>query len=162
MSVSANRRYVDHPAPSVVLVTLLLLGIFAAIGMTPTTIAEAPGRVPAWIVATLALTVAVLGLFFWAIYTTYYTLNSQGLEVRYGPWRRLYPWTDFEAAMWRRGMFATRIGWPTITPCVRLTNAVQLRRRSGGFGLYLTPNDPRAFLLKIGEFAPELTAEAIL
>jgi hypothetical protein len=59
-------------------------------------------------------------------------------------------------------MFATRIGWPTVTPCVRLTNAVLLKRPGKQFGLYLTPNDSRAFLQRIEEFAPELTSEAIL
>jgi hypothetical protein len=59
-------------------------------------------------------------------------------------------------------MFATRIGWPSVTPCVRLTNAVLLKRKGKWFGLYLTPNDPKAFLQRIGEFAPELTAELIL
>jgi hypothetical protein len=59
-------------------------------------------------------------------------------------------------------MFATRIGWPSVTPCVRLTDGVLLKRRVKRFGLYLTPNEPKAFLQKIAEFAPELTSELIL
>ena len=53
--------------------------------------------------------------------------------------------THFATAYWQRGMFATRIGWPSVTPCVRLTDGVLLKRRAKRFGLYLTPNEPKAF-----------------
>jgi len=43
-----------------------------------------------------------------------------------------------------------------------LTNAVHLKRTRGWFPLYLTPNDPKPFLQKITEFAPDLTRETIL
>ena len=40
--------------------------------------------------------------------------------------------------------------------------ALLLKRKARGFGLYLTPNDSKAFLRRIADFAPELTAESIL
>ncbi len=106
--------------------------------------------------------VAIVGFYFWAFYSTYYAVSAKGIDIRYGPWTRTYPWSDFTAAYWQKGMFATRIGWPSVTPCVRLTDAVLLKRKKRGFGLYLTPNDPRAFLQKVAGFAPELTAETII
>jgi hypothetical protein len=143
---------------------LLTLGVIALVAAIPLTWRESPDATPppaaVWIV--LGISVAALGFQFWPLYKTYYTLSVTGIQVRYGPWTREYPWSGFTAAYWRRGMFTTRIGWPSITPCVRLTDGVQLRRRTGRFALYLTPNDSRAFLRKIGDLAPELTAETIL
>jgi hypothetical protein len=158
MAQPAGPRYVDHPAPSVAAVTLLLV---AAIVLAAALVSAAPQGLLAAIVMFVSL--GVVSFYFWPFYTTYYTLSPDGLVVRYGPWTRRYPWSDFSAAYWQKGMFAMRIGWPSITPCVRLTNAVLLRRRKKWrYGLYLTPNDPRAFLQKISEVAPELTAETIL
>ena len=161
MSDRASRKYVDHPAPSVGLVTILLLAIFATVAVIPETLSAPSSQlsVPIWVA--IVLTVAILCLFFWPLYSTFYTVSPEGLRVRYGPWTRHYPWSDFVTAYWQKGMFATRIGWPSVTPCVRLSNGVLLKRRAKRFGLYLTPNDPRAFLLKIAEFAPDLTAETI-
>ena len=82
--------------------------------------------------------------------------------MRYGPWTRRYPWSDFSAAYWQKGMFASRIGWPSATPCVRLTDAVLLKRKGKWLGLYLPPNDSRAFLARISELAPELTREMVV
>ena len=157
--MSVTKKYVDHPAPSVVMVAILLVvivGVFASIPSAP---APSHGTL-FWVVIGSAL--AITAFYFWPFYSTYYTISVEGIEVRYGPWTRLYPWSDFAVAHWQKGMFATRIGWPSVTPCVRLTNAVLLKRRARRFGLYLTPNDPRAFIRRIEEFAPELTAEAIL
>ena len=112
--------------------------------------------------AVTLLALGVLCFYLWPIYTTYYTVSTQGIRVRYGPWTREYPWSDFVAAYWQKGMFATRIGWPSMTPCVRLFDGVLLQRRTGRFGLYLTPNDSRAFLRKVAEFAPNQTAETII
>jgi hypothetical protein len=162
MSDRASRKYVDHPAPSVGLMTLHLLAIFITVTVMAETLNTAPSEVPAIGWAAIILAVAILCFYFWPLFTTFYTVNSEGLRVRYGPWNRHYPWSDFVTAYWQRGMFATRIGWPSITPCVRLSNGVLLKRRAKRFGLYLTPNDPKAFLLKISEFAPDLTEEAIL
>ncbi|HEX6031260.1 MAG TPA: hypothetical protein VFY90_07495 [Tepidiformaceae bacterium] len=120
----AGLKYVDHPAPSAVIVLLCLISI---IGLG-------------------AALVAASG----SVHTP---VPPPALGVMVG---------GFVTAYWQRGMFATRIGWPSVTPCVRLTNAVLLKRKSSWFGLYLTPNDPRAFLNTLTRFAPELTREAIL
>jgi len=63
---------------------------------------------------------------------------------------------------WQKGMFATKIGWPSVTPCVRLSNAIALHRKNKWWALYLTPNDPKAFIEKITLFAPELNQEMII
>jgi len=160
MPDSTNPKYVDHPAPSASLVFLLYLtlGVVLVAGSE----AFRAGEGSLFFVATAAFVVLVVCFYFWPLYATYYTLSAEGLTVRYGPWHRLYPWSEFEVAYWQRGLFASRIGWPSITPCVRLTDGVLLRRKNKWFGLYLTPNDPRAFLRKVAEFAPDLTKEAIL
>lgn len=159
---NSDRTYVDHPAPGMGLMALLFVSIFALLAVIPAVLRPpAPPTPPAtWVVILLPL--AILTFYFWPFFSTYYTVSAAGLEVRYGPWKRLYPWSDFATAYWQKGMFATRIGWPSITPCVRLTDAVLLKRKARGFGLYLTPNDSKAFLRRIAEFAPELTAESIL
>lgn len=152
----------DHPAPGVGVMAILISSvcglIVAILAMLHMPTAEVPRL--AWPIA--ALTLVVVCFYFWPLYSTYYTVSAAGIEVRYGPWIRSYPWSDFAAAYWQRGLFATRIGWPSVTPCVRLSDGVLLKRRAKRLGLYVTPNDPRAFLLKIAEFAPDLTAEAII
>jgi hypothetical protein len=162
MAIPASRKYVDHPAPSAPTVMFFLAGIVLLIALIPTLLKSSEGQHGGFYIAMLLLTLAILSFYLWPIYTTYYTLSPEGIHVRYGPWKRLYPWSDFKAAFWQHGMFATRIGWPYVTPCVRFTNCVQLKRNKGWFPLYLTPNDPRAFLARLSEFAPELTKETLL
>lgn len=128
-----------HPAPSLV---------------------EEVGPVLGWVA--LAIVVGSTLFYVWVFSTTYYTVDAEGIQVRYGPWTRRYPWSDFSAAYWQKGMFASRIGWPSATPCVRLTDAVLLKRKGKWLGLYLTPNDSRAFLARISELAPELTRETVV
>ncbi len=162
MSDRAIQKYVDHPAPSIALVTILLLAACGLVAAIPAMLTTPSPEVPraAWVV--IAFSLAILCFYFWPIYSTYYTVSAAGLQIRYGPWTRHYPWSDFVTAYWQNGMFATRVGWPSVTPCVRLSNGVLLKRSARRLGLYLTPNDPRAFLLKVAEFAPELTAEIIV
>jgi hypothetical protein len=158
---STGQKYVDHPAPSAVLVLVLLLSAVAMFVALPAIFRDTPERSPL-VVVFVAVALVIVAFVVWPLYKTYYTISADGVLVEYGPWKRLHPWSDFSAAYWRKGMFATRIGWPSITPCVRLTNAVHLKRTRGWFPLYLTPNDPKAFLSKITEFAPDLTRETIL
>jgi len=161
-----DRKYVDHPAPSVGLMVLLSIALGALLAVIPGLLrpsspdASSGIRGLAWVVTPLAI--GAIGFYFWPLYTTYYTVSQAGLEVRYGPWTRRYSWSEFVTAYWQKGVFATRIGWPSVTPCVRLTDGVLLKRREKRFGLYLTPNDSTAFLRRIGEFAPELTSESTL
>lgn len=156
---SDRKKYVDHPAPGVFLMALMLVGLILTIKLA-TDMATDGGSALGW--GLVAVVVAIIVFYSWAFYTTYYTIGAEGLEVRFGPWTRRYPWSDFGTAFWQRGMFASRIGWPSVTPCVRFTDAVLLKRRAKWLGLYLTPNDSRAFLVKISEFAPELTRETVL
>jgi len=114
------------------------------------------------VVAVLILFIAVLCLAFWLLYSAYYTVDRNGITVRYGPATHAYRWEEFETVHWRRGMFATKIGWPSVTPCVRLSNALALQRRDRWWPLYLTPNDPKAFAAAITRFAPELTQQMIM
>ncbi len=163
---SVDKRFVDHPAPSVGLVVLM---IFTAIGFAvaiPFVLRMPPGEFPSWfisiVVTVLVLFIAVLCLAFWLLYTTYYIVDGKGITVKYGPSTRAYRWEEFKTMYWRNGLFATKIGRPSVTPCVRLSNAVALRRTNRWWALYLTPNDPKAFIEKVTLFAPELTREMIV
>jgi len=161
MALPTTPKYVDHPAPSPILMITLTLLLGALLVSVPAMVVQVSGS-ETWVaVGIVALTAITLCFYFWPLYTTYYILTPSGLHVRYGPWKRQYTWSEFAAATWQRGMFATRIGWPSVTPCVRLTDAVMLRREGKLFGLYLTPNDSRAFLKRVSELAPDLTREAI-
>jgi hypothetical protein len=155
-------RYIDHPVPSAAMMILLTLGAVGLLLSIPALIEGASRGTMSWApIAVVGVAFATVCFYFWPLYTTYYTLSPDGIMVRYGPWRKRYPWSEFAAAGRLRGMFTTRIGWPSVTPCVRLTDAVELRRKKRGFGLYLTPNDSRAFLTRVAELAPDLTREAI-
>jgi len=159
----AGPEYVDHPAPSIVFQIMLGTVMVAMLATIPAAIQEASGASPSFVPLGLAVIFfVILGFYFWPLHATYYSLGPAGLRVRYGPWRREYPWDLFRAVRWRKGLFATRIGWPTVTPCVRLTNAVILRRTTGWFDLYLTPRDPEALLRRLSEVAPNLNREGIV
>jgi len=150
--------YVDHPAPSPVFLAFLvaLMGtlVWAMVMMlrTPGALAQTDALVP---LAVMGLSVLLLGLYFWPLFATYYTLSPAGLLVRWGPWARYYPWSDFKTARHRRGL---RTGWASVAPCVRLTNGILLERQRGWRHLYLTPRDPEGFLMRLSQFAPTLTS----
>jgi hypothetical protein len=155
-------QYVDHPAPSPLLVLALIAIVGAFLASIPGMTEQTAGDTASWgAIAVVTIAILTVCFYFWPLYTTYYTLSPSGLIVRYGPWKRRYSWSEFVGATWRRGMFATRIGWPSVTPCVRLADAVILRKKGKSFGLYLTPNDSRAFLKWVSELAPDLTRESI-
>jgi len=166
VSERLDRKFVDHPAPGIGLMAIMIL---AAVGFAVAmrfVFLIPPGEVPSWFVPTavalLVFFLAVLCFSFWLVYTTYYILDKKGVTVKYGPWTSTYRWEDFRTVYWRRGAFTTKIGWPSVTPCVRLSNAVALQRKNKWWPLYLTPNDPKAFIEKITLFAPELTQEMIM
>ena len=165
MSELTDERFVDHPAPSIGLVTLLTVCTMAIVVALPPLFVTPAEEVPPFFVpaitAIIVLSLGVMCFYFWPIYSTYYTLDRKGVEVKYGPWVRTFTWSEFETAYWQRGMFVTKIGWPSVTPCVRLSNGIVLKRKHKTFGLYLTPNDPEAFIRKIELFAPELTKSMI-
>ncbi|MBN1270535.1 MAG: hypothetical protein JXB04_13175 [Kiritimatiellae bacterium] len=167
--VQTQDRYIDHPAPGVGLMTLLMIGLCGMIVAMPVIFADLPAdEVPAYVRILIAAVVlfglAVIAFYFWPLYSTYYILAGGGITVKYGPWTRSYPWSDFEIAYWQKGVFVTRIGYPSISPCVRLTDGIVLRRkgRSVFRALYLTPNDSRLFMEKLNAYAPDLTRETML
>ena len=156
----AGSSYVDHPRPGA---GVLAINVFAIAGLACAIVfGIRDTSYIAWFPVTfMGGCLLLIGFFLWPLYATYYTLSASGLVVRYGPWTRAYPYSDFIEVRWQKGLFSTRIGWPTITPSVRLTNAVVLKRRSSWFGLYLTPRDPKAFLGRLSLYAPDLAREAI-
>ena len=166
MNETNDRRFVDHPAPSVGLFTMMLASICMVVAVVPvlSTIPReamtAPDAVVLYVI--LALSLAVMCFYLWPLYTTFYIVDKTGITVKYGPWTRAVRWDEFRTVYWQKGMFITKIGWPSINPCVRLSNGLVLTRKTRRLGLYLTPNDPRAFIEKITLFAPELTKEMIL
>ena len=160
---SEEPSYVDHPTPGAGILAINLF-VIAALGYALASMIQSiPHTSTAWIPLTVVGgSLLLIGFFFWPLYSTYYTLSAAGLVVRYGPWIRAYSYSDFVTARWNKGLFSTRIGWFSITPGVRLTNAVVLNRRSWWkFGLYLTPKNPKAFLDRLSLFAPELTREIV-
>jgi len=166
MKEPLDKKFVDHPAPSVGLMTIMIVATISFVVAIPFVLQLPPNEVPPWfvptIVAVLFLFVVILCLAFWLLYTTYYTVDMKGITVKYGPSTNTYQWEEFRTAYWRKGMFTTKIGWASVTPCVRLSNAVALHRKNKFWPLYLTPNDPRGFIDKITLFAPELTQEIIM
>lgn len=166
MNAESNQRFVDHPAPSIGLFSLLLgiiCFLIAAIPLVDADISkEGVGSSAATGIYTLlGFCVAIMAFYFWPLYTTYYIVDRDGITVKYGPWTHVSRWQDFKTVYWQKGMFITKIGWPSINPCVRLSNGLVLPRKHKTWGLYLTPNDPEAFIRKIEAFAPELTKEMI-
>jgi uncharacterized membrane protein len=160
---SIKNSFIDHPAPSVFIFSCLLFGFLGCVFGFLALIWKAP-ILPIWVVILLGI-ILILGaiicaFYIWPIYATYYTVASSGITVKYGPWERTYPWDVFERASIQKGLFSSRIGWASVTPCVRLTDAVVLKRREG-WSLYLTPNDITEFLRKVSLFAEDLTKEAI-
>ncbi|MCU0857737.1 MAG: hypothetical protein MUC65_04965 [Pontiellaceae bacterium] len=166
MSEPIEKRFVDHPAPSIGLFSLFLGIICFLIAVIPLAIDDVPreelGSAAAIsIYAVFGLSIAVLAFYLWPLYTTYYIIDRHGITVKYGPWTHTSRWEEFKTVYWQKGMFITKIGWPSINPCVRLSNGLVLLRKNKKWSLYLTPNDPTEFAQKIEIFAPELTKEMI-
>lgn len=164
---AASETYIDRPAPSAGMVFWLILGACGCIVPVPIIFAEMEEAVAEFsqpvvtaLIALLTVSFLIACFYFWPLYATSYAIGPSGIAVKYGPWRRSYAWEDFREAYRQRGMFATSVGWPSATPCVRLTDAVVFRRRKG-WSLKITPNDSGAFLRKVAELAPELTRQAI-
>ncbi|MFA6356240.1 MAG: hypothetical protein WCY23_03930 [Candidatus Omnitrophota bacterium] len=163
MSDLADHKFVDHPAPSIGLFTLLMGIICLLIGIIAYIPKDEPNSpVAISIYSIFAFVIVVYVFYLWPLYTTYYILDRIGITVKYGPWTHKSRWEDFKTVYWQKGMFITKIGWPSINPCVRLSNGLVLPRKNKIWGLYLTPNDPKAFIKKIEIFAPELTKEMII
>jgi hypothetical protein len=149
--------YTDHPLPSINLLLLLgsfFLGFLALIPIIlQTTLFE--GYKPLAI-GILILFIAVITYAVTLIHNTYYTIHQDGIDIKYGNQVSSYVWSEFREITWKKGIFALKIGWRNITPCVRLGSALVLRRRQGPFPLFITPTDPEFFLDKIRQIYPSL------
>ncbi|MDP6525246.1 MAG: hypothetical protein QGH15_13585 [Kiritimatiellia bacterium] len=166
MTDSINQRFVDHPAPSIGLVSLFLgLICLLLVAFIPAAIElpkeEVGDAAVVGFFAIMVFSIGILCFYLWPLYTTFYIIDSKGITVKYGPWTHVSRWEDFTTLYWQQGMFITKIGWPSINPCVRLSNGLVLPRKTKRWGLYLTPNDPKAFIERIELFAPGLTKEMI-
>lgn len=166
MNEATDHKYVDHPAPSIGLFSLFLGIISLLIVALPLAISDIPKEelgsyAAVGVYAIFGVSIAVLIFYLWPLYTTYYIIDKNGITVKYGHWTHTSQWDDFKTVYWQQGMFITGIGWPSITPCVRLSNGLVLPRKNKRWGLYLTPNDPKAFIERIEMFAPELTKEMV-
>ena len=166
MNEAPDQKYVDHPAPSIGLFTLFVGIICFMIAAIPIAISDIPkeelgSSAAIGVYAILGFSIAILSFYLWPLYTTYYIVDKTGIMVKYGPWTHISRWDDFETVYWQKGMFVSKIGWPSINPCVRLSNGLVFPRKKKTWGLYITPNDPEAFIRKIEMFAPELTKEMI-
>lgn len=166
MNVLLDRKFVDHPAPSIGLMTIMIFATVSFTAAIPFVLRLPPGELPSWLVPVIVVLligfIVILALAFWLLYSTYYTLDKEGITVKYGPSTKTYQWDKFQTVYWRKGLFTTKIGWVSVTPCVRLSNAIALHRKNKFWPLFLTPNDPRAFIEKITLFAPKLTQEMIM
>jgi hypothetical protein len=115
----STERYIDHPAPSIGLV-LLFFGIIGfLIAAIPLAIADIPKQelcssVAISVYAILGFSIAFLSFYFWPLYTTYYIVDKTGITVKYGPWTHVSQWDDFKTVYRQKGMFVTKIGWPSI------------------------------------------------
>jgi hypothetical protein len=166
MNEDMQQRFVDHPAPSVGLFSLMLgsigLVLFALIMVAAAPKGELPTGGVIGVYSILGASLAMMCFYVWPLYTTYYIVDRTGITVKYGPWTRVLRWEAFRTVYWQKGMFITKIGMPSINPCVRLSNGLLLPKKNKVLGLYITPNDPRVFIEKITLFAPELTKEMMV
>jgi hypothetical protein len=89
----------------------------------------------------------------WAAATAAYRITPDRLSIRFGLRRREYQWAEFESAFHSRGSVPFKL---TFTPCTRLSNPVVLRRRHGLGTVELTPDNPQAFLQRLGALVPQL------
>lgn len=165
MKESIEQKFVDHPAPSAGLMSLFIATICVLVAGIPCVLAiPTKDMSPAGIIvlqSVLAFSIGSLCFYIWPLYTTYYIVDKAGITVKYGPWTHVWRWDDFKTVYWQQGMFVSKIGWPSVTPCVRLSNGLIFAKKHKFWGLYITPNDPKAFIEKVELFAPELTKEMI-
>jgi len=99
--------------------------------------------------AALALLYTILTLF--ALGSTRYCLDRTGIDIKFGIWHRFFPWQELNGYEVHQKNFVFKVNSTGTTPCVRLNNALVLRRTNGK-PLYLTPQDPDRVLSKIKDF----------
>lgn len=155
--ISNELDYIDHPQPGtglIIIMALFLIGFLVA--LPAVLLADEALWIRALICILLGSGIAVLVFAFKLVHNTWYQIDHQGLVVKYGSAKTSFPWSEFKDARHKPGLFALKIGWLRVTPCVRLSNAVVLRRQNANFPLYLTPSDPMDFLDRIRQIQPDL------
>jgi hypothetical protein len=149
--------FTDHPQPGsglLVIMSLFLIGFLIAIPLI--WLGEMDICLRVFFCTPLVIFTAILVYAFWLLHNTWYRVNQDGLTVKYGLAEVSYLWTEFEDARYRPGVFALKIGWLGVTPCVRLKNALLFKRKNSRVPLYLTPSDSEEFLEKICNLQPDL------
>jgi hypothetical protein len=154
-----NDIFIDRPFPSLLLIILislvLVLGLLAApIGFNLIGKIRLFGAIFVIIISGVAILYTSLTLI--ALVSTKYSLDQTGLDIRFGIWHRVFAWNEINGVYQYKGFFATKVGLPGETPCVRLTNAVILKLTTGKL-IYLTPKDTDKMLSKITWFISKFT-----
>jgi hypothetical protein len=153
-SLNHQDKFIDHPYPSFLLVIATSLVLILSLLAIPFGIflvgkIKLTGSIFVIGCAFLALFYSILTLL--ALGTTRYSLNQKGINIRFGIWRRYFPWAEVNNYYQHRDNFAFKVTSPGMTPCARLNNAIVLKMKSGKF-IYLTPKDVSQMLVKLNEF----------
>ena len=149
--------YIDHPCPGaglLIIMALFLSGFLVA--LPAVLLADARLALRILISALLVIFTGILIYSFWLMHAVWYKVDGDGIEVKFGSAKSSYPWSDFKDARHKPGIFALKIGWLRMTPCVRLKNAIVLRRENSRIPLFVTPSIPEEFLEKVRQIEPRL------
>lgn len=149
--------FTDHPAPGsglLLIMALFLIGFLAAVPAVLLSVISLGIRILVCIL--LVIFIGILIYAFWLLHNAWYEVDRAGLVVKYGQAEIDFKWNGFKSAHHIPGVFALKIGWLGVTPCVRLKNAVLLCRNNSRVPLFLTPSNPRDFLDKIRLIQPNL------
>jgi hypothetical protein len=157
MIMPAENTYYDHPQPSrslQAILALFFLTFLAGIGTILLT--NAFTGYQGLLIGPMLILESVILYAFWLIDNVSYQIGQAGISVKFGSVTTDYTWDEFQDAYWKKGIFALKIGWHRISPCVRLRSAVVLRRTDRRPPLNLTPSDPGEFLEYIAQIQPRL------
>ena len=149
--------YLDKPRPAAgILLTMSAFLVFFLVLVPLSFTWEILPLFQVSIILILLLMILILLYGFWMLHHTSYLVDQEGIQVRYGSSEENYSWSEFSEVKRQRGLFALKLGWRGITPCVRLTDAVRLSRSHSKIPLFLTPTDPDQFLEVIRKLEPRL------
>lgn len=157
MESQSKNSFSDHPEPGSGLITIMalfLIGFLAAVPAVLLADISLGIRVASTLLLVICLSILIYA--FWLIHHVWYKIDPEGVVVIYGPAEASFSWSEFKDARHKPGVFGLKIGWLRVTPCVRLKNAVVLRRQHSRVPLFLTPSDPREFLDRIRPIQPSL------
>ena len=153
-----NSAYSDKPRPGTGLILTMSSFLVLFLILVPALFTwEISPLIRGLILLALIFMILVLFYGFWMVENTSYRLDRSGIKIQSGLTRDHYHWREFSEIIHRPGLFTLKIGWRGITPCVRLRNGIQLKRKSSRFSLYLTPTDSEATLELIRQLEPRFT-----